>query len=50
MIPHVPKITIREVAEETGKSWESVAKEKMKTDMLILGIVIIIGLILSFLL
>jgi len=34
MLPIVKSLTISDVAKETGKSWEMVALEKMKADLL----------------
>ena len=40
MMPRVPFITIKETAEKTGRTWEEVAKEKMKVDFTMLGVVL----------
>lgn len=40
MVPIVKSLTIREVAEQTGKTWEEVAKEKMKADLVFWSIAI----------
>lgn len=44
------RITITEMARATGKTWEEVAKEKMKADFKVFGgaLVIIIVLLLIF--
>ena len=42
MMPTVRPLLIAEVAKQTGKSWEEVAKEKMKSDFICL---ILIGVV-----
>ena len=46
MLLRVPKITIQKEASQTGKSWEEVAKKRMKVDLTVTAVKAFLGALL----
>ncbi len=47
MLPHVPKITIQEIAQKTGRKRGDVAKEKFMAELIVCGSILVISLIIA---